>query len=83
MYCSAQAHSSVEKAALLSSVIVRKVEPTSTDENDLGIDGLALEKAILKDLECGLVPFYVSDLEKWYEFQKLKNCFITNRFVPH
>lgn len=24
------------------------------------MDGLALEKAILKDLECGLVPFYVA-----------------------
>lgn len=59
MYSSAQAHSSVEKAALLASVIIRKVEPTANDENDLGLDGLALEKAILKDLECGLIPFYV------------------------
>lgn len=59
MYCSDQAHSSVEKAALLASVIVRKVKATPNDENDLGMDGLALEKAIIRDLECGLVPFYV------------------------
>lgn len=59
-YCSDQAHSSVEKAALLSSIIVRKVKPTANDENDLGLDGLALEKAIVKDLECGLVPFFIA-----------------------
>ena len=35
------------------------MESTPNDDRDLGLDGLALEKAIIRDLECGLVPFFV------------------------
>lgn len=57
-YCSAQAHSSVEKAGLLSSVIIHPVQPSC--KSHLGLDGDALEKAVQEDLAAGMVPFYVA-----------------------
>ncbi|XP_037909369.1 aromatic-L-amino-acid decarboxylase isoform X2 [Hermetia illucens] len=53
-YTSAQAHSSVERAGLLGGVRFRLVEP---DEN-FQMRGEALEEAIKRDIEDGLIPFY-------------------------
>lgn len=55
-YCSDQAHSSVEKAALIGLVRMRYIE---ADEN-LSLRGEPLRQAILEDIEQGLVPFWVS-----------------------
>ncbi|XP_065072637.1 histidine decarboxylase [Ochlerotatus camptorhynchus] len=54
-YCSDQAHSSVEKAALIGLVRMRFIE---ADEN-LTLSGRALEEAIEEDIKQGLVPFWV------------------------
>lgn len=54
-YCSDQAHSSVEKAALIGLVNIRFVE---SDEN-YSLRGEALRKAIIKDREDGFYPFWV------------------------
>lgn len=54
-YCSDQAHSSVEKAALIGLVKMRYVE---SDEN-LSMRGDRLQQAIQKDRERGLIPFWV------------------------
>ncbi|KAH0813648.1 hypothetical protein GEV33_009144 [Tenebrio molitor] len=54
-YCSDQAHSSVEKAALIGLVHIRYVE---CDEN-LSMRGPDLLQAIKKDRELGFVPFWV------------------------
>lgn len=59
-YCSAQAHSSVERAGLLGGVKLRLVP---ADENNR-LRGDALEEAIKKDLADGLIPFYVSENRK-------------------
>ncbi|XP_073823149.1 aromatic-L-amino-acid decarboxylase isoform X1 [Musca autumnalis] len=53
-YNSSQAHSSVERAGLLGGVKMRSVP--SDDKNSMR--GEALEAAIKKDLEAGLIPFY-------------------------
>lgn len=55
-YCSDQAHSSVEKAALIGLVKMRYIE---SDEN-LSMRGDRLQQAIRKDKERGLIPFWVS-----------------------
>lgn len=55
-YCSDQAHSSVEKAALIGLVRMRFIE---ADEN-LSLRGPALEAAIKEDINNGLIPFWVS-----------------------
>lgn len=55
-YCSDQAHSSVEKAALIGLVRMRFIE---ADEN-LSLRGPALRQAIEEDIANGLVPFWVS-----------------------
>lgn len=55
-YCSDQAHSSVEKAALIGLVRMRFIE---ADEN-LSLRGMALQEAIEEDLANGLIPFWVS-----------------------
>lgn len=56
-YCSDQAHSSVEKAALIGLVKMRYVE----SDQDLSMRGAALQQAIRKDRERGLIPFWVSE----------------------
>ena len=55
-YCSDQAHSSVEKAGLISLVKLRHIE---SDEN-LSLRGNKLKEAIEKDKKKGLLPFFVS-----------------------
>ena len=54
-YCSEQAHSSVEKAALVSLVRLRLL-PTDAS---LALQGAALRAAIDRDLHDGLIPFWV------------------------
>lgn len=54
-YCSDQAHSSVEKAALVSLVRVRLL-PT---DGKLSLQGDVLRKAIEQDIKAGLIPFWV------------------------
>jgi len=53
-----QAHSSIEKAAVLNGVQYRSIE----SNKELRMTGKALEKEILKDLANGRVPFIVYDL---------------------
>lgn len=55
-YCSDQAHSSVEKAALIGLVRMRYVEA----DDELAMRGPALREAIQNDIQMGLVPFWVS-----------------------
>lgn len=55
-YHSTQAHSSVERAGLLGGVQMR---PVTADENNQ-MRGETLEEFIRKDIEAGLIPFYVS-----------------------
>lgn len=57
-YCSDQAHSSVEKAALIGLVRMRFIE---ADEN-LSLRGGALKEAIEEDIKSGLIPFWVRNL---------------------
>ncbi len=54
-YCSDQAHSSVEKAAL---VAITRLHILPTDENSC-LRGDTLRKAIEKDKQDGLIPFFV------------------------
>ena len=54
-YCSDQAHSSVEKAALIGLVRMRFIE---VDEN-LSMRGKPLRSAIEEDIKNGLIPFWV------------------------
>lgn len=54
-YCSDQAHSSVEKAALIGLVRMRYIE---ADAN-LSLRGLPLKQAIEEDMSAGLIPFWV------------------------
>ncbi|XP_055376604.1 aromatic-L-amino-acid decarboxylase isoform X2 [Condylostylus longicornis] len=53
-YCSTQAHSSVERAGLLGGV---KLKLVPADVNNQ-LRGEALESAIKKDIDEGLIPFY-------------------------
>lgn len=55
-YCSEQAHSSVEKAALIGLVRMRFIE----SDEQLSLRGAALRDAIEEDIRQGLVPFWVS-----------------------
>jgi len=55
MYCSDQAHSSVERAGLMAGVTVRAVE---TDA-ECRMTAAALKSAMEMDLEKGLQPFFV------------------------
>lgn len=59
-YCSDQAHSSVEKAALIGLVRMRYVE----SDDELVLRGPALREAIENDIQMGLVPFWVSTLKR-------------------
>ncbi|CAH1109558.1 unnamed protein product [Psylliodes chrysocephalus] len=54
-YCSDQAHSSIEKAALIGLVTLRYIE---SDEN-YSMRGKELQQAIKEDRENGLIPFWV------------------------
>ena len=56
-YCSDQAHSSVEKSAL---VAITRIHILPSDEN-LSLRGETLRKAIEKDKKDGLIPFFVCD----------------------
>ncbi|XP_046992910.1 aromatic-L-amino-acid decarboxylase-like [Schistocerca americana] len=55
-YCSREAHSCVEKAAMISLVKLRVLEP---DENG-SLRGETLRKALEEDVADGRVPFFVS-----------------------
>lgn len=55
-YCSKEAHSCVEKAAMISLVKIRILEP---DEN-CTLRGKTLEEAMAEDVKMGLFPFFVS-----------------------
>ncbi|KAK6618265.1 Tyrosine decarboxylase [Polyplax serrata] len=55
-YCSRESHSCVEKAAMISFV---KLRILGTDEK-YRLRGDTLRKAIEKDVEAGLTPFFVS-----------------------
>lgn len=55
-YCSREAHSCVEKAAMILLVKVRILDP---DEN-CSLRGETLKKAIIEDESIGLTPFFVS-----------------------
>lgn len=54
-YCSEQAHSSVQRAALLGAVRMRAL-PT---DNNLSLRGTTLAEAMRADRENGLIPFFV------------------------
>ncbi|XP_065168038.1 histidine decarboxylase isoform X2 [Atheta coriaria] len=54
-YCSDQAHSSVEKAALIGLVKMRYIE----SDEELSMRGDKLKQAIKTDRERGLIPFWV------------------------
>uniref|UniRef100_A0A182RHD3 Histidine decarboxylase n=1 Tax=Anopheles funestus TaxID=62324 RepID=A0A182RHD3_ANOFN len=54
-YCSDQAHSSVEKAALIGLVRMRFIE----SDDQLSLRGDALRDAIEEDIKQGLIPFWV------------------------
>jgi tyrosine decarboxylase len=54
-YASSEAHSSVQKAAIMNLVEFRTIKP---DKND-SMRGEALEKAIAEDVKAGLTPFFV------------------------
>ncbi|CAG9096821.1 unnamed protein product [Plutella xylostella] len=55
-YCSKEAHSCVEKAAMISFVKLRILQP---DENG-SLRGHTLKKAMEEDEQAGLVPFFVA-----------------------
>lgn len=51
-----QSHSSVERAGLLGGVVMREIEPDTSNR----LSGELLEAAIKQDIEDGLFPFFVS-----------------------
>jgi len=55
-YCSKEAHSCVEKAAMIAFVKLRILEPDA----DLALRGATLAQAMEEDRAMGLVPFFVS-----------------------
>ncbi len=57
-YCSAQAHSSVPKAALICGIGTENLRQVEVQE-DLAIDPQALESAIEADLAAGRSPFFL------------------------
>ena len=70
-YCSDQAHSSIEKAALIGLVKMRYVESNES----LSMTGAKLQQTIRKDRENGLLPFWVSAVEGFLiivNFRKLQ-----------
>lgn len=57
-----EAHSSVERAALLGGVRIRKLE---SDDN-LSLTLEILQNAVEKDRQAGLIPFFVSEHLHWF-----------------
>uniref|UniRef100_A0A8R1HZL8 Aromatic-L-amino-acid decarboxylase n=1 Tax=Caenorhabditis japonica TaxID=281687 RepID=A0A8R1HZL8_CAEJA len=57
MYCSDQAHSSVEKGAMLSAIRLRKLKSTRGFLGNYSVTGQTLRDAIKEDRERGYVPF--------------------------
>lgn len=55
-YCSKEAHSCVEKAAMISFVKLRILEP----DESCSLRGETLRQAMEEDAEAGLYPFFVS-----------------------
>ncbi|KAI6225736.1 Aromatic-L-amino-acid decarboxylase-like protein [Aphelenchoides besseyi] len=55
-YTSAEAHSAIEKGALMSMVRIRPVRPS---EEHFGLNGSLLDRQIKKDVANGLIPFYI------------------------
>ncbi|XP_012272743.1 tyrosine decarboxylase isoform X2 [Orussus abietinus] len=55
-YCSTESHSCVEKAAMISFVKLRVLEP----DEKCSLRGKTLDEAIAEDVANGLVPFFVS-----------------------
>jgi len=55
-YCSKEAHSCVEKAAMIGFVKLRILEP---DDQSV-LRGARLKEAMMEDIENGLYPFFVS-----------------------
>ncbi|XP_012265736.1 tyrosine decarboxylase-like [Athalia rosae] len=55
-YCSTESHSCVEKAAMISLVKLRVLEP----DDKCSLRGETLAAALREDVEKGLVPFFVS-----------------------
>ena len=55
-FCSKEAHSCVEKAAMIGFVKLRILEP---DQN-CSLRGLSLRRAMEEDIQNGLYPFFVS-----------------------
>ena len=58
IYASDQAHSSVEKAARISVLRLRKIE--THDSDDHALRGNSLENAIKDDIRNGMIPCFVS-----------------------
>ncbi|GFO16797.1 Aromatic-l-amino-acid decarboxylase [Plakobranchus ocellatus] len=54
-YCSEEAHSCIERSALIGLVTIRILQ---TDENG-SISGATLEAAVKEDIAKGLIPFYM------------------------
>ena len=56
LYCSAQAHMSVAKAAACIGLPAHRLRPVATDAHDR-LDPAALRAAVTADLDAGLLPF--------------------------
>ncbi|KAK5922616.1 hypothetical protein CgunFtcFv8_019862 [Champsocephalus gunnari] len=54
-YTSDQAHSSVERAALIAGVMIKKVPA----DNNYGVEGAMLKRMLEQDKADGLIPFYL------------------------
>ncbi|XP_044265620.1 histidine decarboxylase isoform X2 [Tribolium madens] len=75
-YCSDQAHSSVEKAALIGLVHIRYIE---CDEN-LSMRGPELLQTIKKDRELGFIPFWHWQIPLSKRFRALKLWFVIRNY---
>ena len=58
LYCSEQAHSSIEKGAIAIGIGQKNVRKISVDR-EFRMDSAALERAITQDIDAGLRPFCV------------------------
>ena len=63
-----KAHSSVERAALIGGVMMRKV-PT---DNSYAVGGDMLRKMVEEDKAAGLIPFYVRQDRKHLAIKQLQ-----------
>ncbi|CAI5443992.1 unnamed protein product [Caenorhabditis angaria] len=57
MYCSDQAHSSVEKGAMLSGIRLRKLKAQRDFLGNFGVSEMTLRNAIRQDRDRGYIPF--------------------------